>query len=116
MSGITSTHTAIRLIQVPHAVGLIVIGSTGKKFDLMSAAPGAASARLQAGCAAPKASVPTATDLKSSIQRVVLREVKPRARESRLRPSAPIARAAPRTGSGPMRRSKGRISAMCAED
>lgn len=116
MSGITSTHTAIHLIEVPPAVSLIVVESTGRKFVTMNTAPGAVSARLQAGCAAPRASAPTATDLKSSTQRVVLREVKPRARESRPKPFALIAQSAPRTGSGPMRRSKGRISAMCAED
>ncbi|KAG6364100.1 hypothetical protein INS49_005698 [Diaporthe citri] len=75
-SDIISIHTAIRLIKVPRAVSLIVVGSTGKKFDLLSAVPGAVSARLQAGCAAPTASAPTATGLKSSIQSVVLREVK----------------------------------------
>lgn len=108
-SDITSIHTNIRLIDVPHAVSLIVVGSTGKKFDPRSAVPGAVSARLQAGFAAPTASAPTATDLKSSIQSAVLRESRPRT-------TAPIVRAAPRTGSGPRRKSKGKISATCAED
>lgn len=116
MIDITSIHTVIHLIKVPHAVSLIVIGSTGKKFDLRAAVPGAVSARLQAGCGAPTASAPTAKGLKNFIQSADLREVKPCARESRSRPPAPTARAAPRTGSGPMRKPKGKISVMCAGD
>lgn len=112
-SDITSTHTAIHLIKVPHAASLIVVGSTGKNFDLRSAVPGAVFAHLQAGYVGQTASAPTATDLKSPIQSVVLREVKTSARENRPRPTAPIARAALRTGSAPMRR---KTFAMCAED
>lgn len=48
-SDITSIHTAIHLIKAPHAVSLIVVGSTGKKLDLRSAVPRAMSARPQAG-------------------------------------------------------------------
>lgn len=116
MSDITSIRTAIHLIKVPHAVTLIVVGSTEKKLDLRSAVPGAEFAHLQAGYVDPTASVPTATDLKSSIQSAIPREVKPRAHESRPRATAPFAQAALRIGSGLMRRSKGKIFAMCAED
>lgn len=112
-SDITSIHTAIRLRTVPHGVSLVVVGSTGKRFDLRSAVTGAVFAHLQAGYVGQTASAPTATDLKSSIQSVVLREVKTSARENRPRPTAPIARAALRTGSALMRR---KTFAMCAED
>lgn len=115
-SDITSIHTAIRLRRVPHGVSLIVVGGTGMKLDLKSAVPGAVFAHLQAGYVGQTASAPTATDSKSSIQSVVLREVKTRARENRPRPTAPIARAALRTVLGPTRRRKRRIFAMCAED
>lgn len=115
-SDITSIHTAIHLIKVPQAVSLIVVGGRWKKFDLRSGAPGVVFARLQAGYVDPTASVPTATDLKSSIQSAVLREAKTGARESRPKATAPIARAALRTGSWPTRKLKGKIFAMCAED
>lgn len=111
-SDITSIHTAIRLRTVPHGVSLIVVGSTGKKFDLRSAVTGAVFAHLQAGYVGQTASAPTATDLKSSIQSVILREVKTSARENRPRTTALIARAALRTGPEPMRR---KTFAMCAE-
>lgn len=48
-SDTTSIHTATHLIKAPHTVSLIVVGSTGKRFDLRSAVPGAVSVRLQAG-------------------------------------------------------------------
>lgn len=112
-SDITSTHTAIHLIKGPHAASLIVVGSTGKKFDLRSAVTGVVFVHLQAGYVGQTASAPTATDSKSSIQSVPPREVRTSARENRPRPTAPIARAALRTGSAPMRR---KISGMCAED
>lgn len=112
-SDITSIHTAIPLRKVPHGVSLIVVGSTGMKLDLRSAVPGAVFAHLQAGYVGQTASAPTATDSKSSIQSVVLREVKTSARENRPRPTALIARVALRTGSAPMRR---KTFAMCAED
>lgn len=112
-SDITSTHTAIRLRKVPHGVSLIVVGSTGKNFDLKSAVPGAVFAHLQAGYVDPTVSAPTATDLRSFMQSVALREVKPCAREIRPRPTVPIARAALRTGSAPMKR---KTFAIYAED
>lgn len=112
-SDITSIHTAIRLRRVPHGVSLIVVGSTGKNFDLRSAVPGAVFAHLQAGYVGQTASAPIATDSKSSIRSVAPREVKPCARENRPRPTALIARVALRTGSAPMRR---KTFVMYAED
>lgn len=104
MSDITSIHTVNHLIEVPHAMGLIVVGSTGKMSDLRNVVRGAVFARLQAGYAAPTASDPTVTDLKSSIQSAVPREVKASARESMSRTTVLIAREALRTGSRPMRK------------
>lgn len=112
-SDITSIHTTIHLRKAPHGVSLIVVESTGMKFDLWSAVPGAVFAHLQAGYVGQTASAPTATDSKSSIQSVVLHEVKTSARENRPRPTALIARAALRAGSALMRR---KTFAMCAED
>lgn len=103
-SDITSIHTVIHLIKAPHAMSLIVVGSTGKMSDLRNAVRGAVFARLQAGYAAPTASDPIVTDLKSSTQSAVPREVKASARESMSRTTVPIAREALRTGSRPMRK------------
>lgn len=112
-SDITSTHTATLLIKVRRVVDLIVIGRTEKKFGLGRAVSEAVSALLQGGCAAPTASVPTATDLMSSMQSTLIREAELPVRESNSKVTVPIAGVGLRIGLGLVKRLKMRIFAMC---
>lgn len=119
-SDTTSIHTPIHLIKDPRVMNPLVIASTEKKLSPRRGVRGAASALLQIGCAAdrttPTASAPAATDSTTSKQSDLTREAEPRARRSKSQATVLIAREVLHTGTGQMRRFRGRIFVMCAED